>query len=574
MKRFIGTITSKRNSSLGGLGAAQPNDAPEVAVLKDVVQFCENSNTNENDYLSLPTIVEAAESSPSAAKVAANQIQKYISKPATSHPQRQYNAIMLIRILADNPGPSFTRNLDARFTACVKVLLRDGRDMNVAQILRETLEMLSTTKTDDSNLSGLIQMWNREKEKFEKTYGYPPFGIPPAQPLQAPGPHAGQRQDYFSRQHRLRGLPPPGELAARVNEANESAKLLQQMLMSTPVSEFYNNDMLMEFATRCQSASRSVQGYINSSNPAPDEDTMLTLIETNDKISVALSRYNRAALEARKAGFKSPSELAEPGQYLIDHIPDHSQNNNRGQHQNPDYRSGQPSLQTTGPLPVGDTGPEPVQPKKQRYIPRLSMPRMPKKLSKTSPSQAPVLNDETKPTLYTPPAHTANAERTPASPPVSPPETYANNMASKHSCEAHDSYANGASQLINSNSSNHHADTSNMNHLPHTTIAPPISWEYNPNEFQVENPFADKFATDANSGTDSNRVSRIVEHDGTDAATTADHDELNQSAKRGRYYSQDCSLFDNTKQTPSEALALAPGSNHENKPTNHPSAHI
>ncbi|EEQ33775.1 conserved hypothetical protein [Microsporum canis CBS 113480] len=511
MKRFIGTITT-----LGGLGAAQPNDAPEVAVLKAV----------ENDYLSLPTIVEAAESSPAAAKVAANQIQKYISKPATSHPQRQYNAIMLIRILADNPGPSFTRNLDARFTACVKVLLRDGRDMNVAQILRETLEMLSTTKADDSNLSGLIQMWNREKEKFEKTYGYPPFGIPPA-----------------------------------------------QMLMSTPVSEFYNNDMLMEFATRCQSASRSVQGYINSSNPAPDEDTMLTLIETNDKISVALSRYNRAALEARKAGFKSPSELAEPGQYLIDHIPDHNQNNNRGQHQNPDYRSGQPSLQTTGPLPVGDTGPEPVQPKKQRYIPRLSMPRMPKKLSKTSPSQAPVQNEETKPTLYTPPAHTANAERTPASPPVSPPETYANNMASKHSCEAHDSYANGTSQLINSNSSNHHADTSNMNHLPHTTIAPPISWEYNPNEFQVENPFADKFATDANSGTDSNRVSRIVEHDGTDAATTADHDELNQSAKRGRYYSQDFNLFDNTKQTPSEALALAPGSNHENKPTNHPSAH-
>lgn len=88
---------------------------------------------------------------------------------------------MLIRILADNPGPSFTCNLDARFTSSVKFLLRDGRDMNVAQILRETLETLSTTKANDGNLSGLIQMWTKEKEKFERTYGYPPFGTPPVQ---------------------------------------------------------------------------------------------------------------------------------------------------------------------------------------------------------------------------------------------------------------------------------------------------------------------------------------------------------------------------------------------------------
>jgi hypothetical protein len=49
---------------------------------------------------------------------------------------------MLIRILADNPGKTFTRNLDAKFVVTVKELLRDGRDMSVQQILRETLDTL------------------------------------------------------------------------------------------------------------------------------------------------------------------------------------------------------------------------------------------------------------------------------------------------------------------------------------------------------------------------------------------------------------------------------------------------
>lgn len=51
---------------------------------------------------------------------------------------------------------------------------------------------------------------------------------------------------------------------------------------------------------RCQSASGSIQGYINCDNPAPDEDTLLTLIETNDQLSVALSKYQRGILNARK----------------------------------------------------------------------------------------------------------------------------------------------------------------------------------------------------------------------------------------------------------------------------------
>lgn len=52
---------------------------------------------------------------------------------------------------------------------------------------------------------------------------------------------------------------------------------------------------------RCQSASSSMQAYINADNPAPDEDTLLTLIETNDQLSVALSKYQRGILNARIA---------------------------------------------------------------------------------------------------------------------------------------------------------------------------------------------------------------------------------------------------------------------------------
>lgn len=62
-----------------------------------------------------------------------------------------------------------------------------------------------------------------------------------------------------------------------------------------------NNDLMKEFSERCQSASRSLQGYINADDPAPDDDTLLTLIETNDQLTLAISKYQRAVLQARKA---------------------------------------------------------------------------------------------------------------------------------------------------------------------------------------------------------------------------------------------------------------------------------
>lgn len=78
-----------------------------------------------------------------------------------------------------------------------------------------------------------------------------------------------------------------------------------------------DNELIKEFVDRCRSASRTLQTFIHASNPPPDEDTLQTLIETNDEVSVALSQQQRAMLKARKArgsapasGVNSPSPAA------------------------------------------------------------------------------------------------------------------------------------------------------------------------------------------------------------------------------------------------------------------------
>ena len=53
-----------------------------------------------------------------------------------------------------------------------------------------------------------------------------------------------------------------------------------------------------------------MQQYIHSDNPAPDEDTLLTLIETNDQLATAMSRHQRALLQARRlTGAAAPSPV-------------------------------------------------------------------------------------------------------------------------------------------------------------------------------------------------------------------------------------------------------------------------
>ena len=273
--------------------------------------------------LHLPVIVEAAESSPRAASEAALRIRKFLSKDNFQRAYVQYNAIMLVRILADNPGKSFTKNIDQKFVSTVKELLRDGRDMSVQQILRETLDSFEEQKASDETLALLTEMWKKEKTKTGKQFAVrvedprrgPSYQHTSQQPLQPnmmahSNPSNQNQQNYFARNHRPRGLPPPAELAQRVEEAKTSAKLLSQFVQSTPPNEILGNGLIKEFVERCQSATRSMQDYIHSDNPAPDEDTLLTLIETNDQLATAVSKHQRALLQARRATGTSPMSTA------------------------------------------------------------------------------------------------------------------------------------------------------------------------------------------------------------------------------------------------------------------------
>jgi hypothetical protein len=239
----------------------------------------------------------------------------------------RYNAIMLTRILTDNPAKAFTQNFDSKFIATTKELLRDGKDMSVQQILRETLDYLEMEKLkENDSLVPIVDMWRKEKTKKygpsssvsnpDVMRGHPLTKPQPGpRTMRAPpfDPRAQPNPNYYARPHKQRGLPAPDELAARIEEAKTTARLLLQTIQSTPTSELLSNDLVKEFAERAQSAQRSIQGYMNSDNPHPDEDTMMTLIETSDQLNIAMSKHQRAVLQARKTmGLSTPNTQSPP----------------------------------------------------------------------------------------------------------------------------------------------------------------------------------------------------------------------------------------------------------------------
>jgi hypothetical protein len=85
---------------------------------------------------------------------------------------------MLIRILADNPGKTFTRNIDSKFVQTIKELLRVGRDPSVQQLLMETLDIFQREKHNDEGLAMVNEMWKKEHERMVKIYVGPT--LPPS----------------------------------------------------------------------------------------------------------------------------------------------------------------------------------------------------------------------------------------------------------------------------------------------------------------------------------------------------------------------------------------------------------
>ncbi|BCR93325.1 uncharacterized protein AKAW2_10371A [Aspergillus luchuensis] len=356
MKRLFNSFS--RRSSPARDSPSYPEDSPEGIILREVTAFCESgpNSANGDEFVHLPAIVESAESSPNAAREAALRISKLLSNPAKARSNVQYNAIMLMRILIDNPGHTFSRNIDAKFVATVKDLFRNGRDMNVHSFLRDTLDSLEMQRAWDEDLALLLGMWSKEKEKYApKNTGNPGLTQPLVQPYR-------QTPNYFNNapnQNQHGGLPQPEELSARISEAKTSAKLLIQFVQSTPPAEMLENELIKEFSDRCRTASRFIQNYIHATNPAPDEDTLVTLIEANDELSVALSKHQHALLQARRAQGQSGSQSPASS----------SQASSSG------------AVQPPAPAAAGGASAPPVPPRNQTQSP----------LSSGSSSTAPVL---------------------------------------------------------------------------------------------------------------------------------------------------------------------------------------
>lgn len=135
---------------------------------------------------------------------------------------------------------------------------------------------------------------------MQQGYGFPPQG-------------QTHSANYFARAHTNNRLPSPVELANRLEEARTSANLLTQLVANTPSTEVLENDLVKEFADRCLSASRSIQGYMVADNPAPDNETMEAMIDVNEELQQALNNQKRAILSARKElGIDARSQDASP----------------------------------------------------------------------------------------------------------------------------------------------------------------------------------------------------------------------------------------------------------------------
>lgn len=339
MKKFIGSIKrttkdARSKSDSNNASFQQPTaaslpqgDHPEAVVVREAFAFCEagapGSASAGDEYLHLPAIVDACESSPSAAREAASSVQRYLSKQNFHRGYAQYNAVMLMRILTDNPGHNFTQYFDKSFVSTVKALLRECKDSSVQQIMRETLDYFEAEKLKaNDSLTLLVEMWRKEKGGSARMYSSN-VGIDGTTVLETDFAHTDQapRHSYTYAaapgvphgSRPPRSLPPPDELAARIEEAKTSARLLVQMVQSTPPTEMLGNDLIKEFAERARQANKSVTQYMACENPAPDEHTMLTLIETSEQLSIAMTKHQRAVLNARKAtGLSSTGTSPQP----------------------------------------------------------------------------------------------------------------------------------------------------------------------------------------------------------------------------------------------------------------------
>jgi len=293
LKRVLTSLKSTSISTPSSSSTTYPDGSPEATLQTHLQSFLSPQTPRGDEVAYLPTIVESVESSPTAAILAVSILRKNLS-PSTP-PHSSYNAVMLLRILSDHPGSSFTRHFagDPKFVGSVKELIRKGKDPGVWGILRETLLHFEAREGELEGLEGLMVMWRKEKSLIETTVKKkaPSAALTPV-PALAPSssPSASQQPPPPL----PRRIPPPDELSARISEAESSAKLLEQVTLSSPPHEVAEDPLVKEFAERCRLAEGSVRKYIEAAEAEGlDVDTLATLLEVHEKIVKAREMWIR-----------------------------------------------------------------------------------------------------------------------------------------------------------------------------------------------------------------------------------------------------------------------------------------
>ena len=318
-------------ASMAGEGVA--NETPEAAAARLVRAFCMSDvNDAGAEVALLPSIVEAAESSPQAATECARYIRKFMHRDYWARPNFVYNAIMLMRILVENPGMTFTRNMDKKFVDAVRDVLRGCEHAHVVHFLVEALQELEAKSAADEGIGRMVEMWRKEKAKSKSAYGPAPsqqaqparsgFWQRPQpawhqQPQQMPVPMQQQSAPPTTRTERRHGssatLPKPRELRKRLDEAKTTAGVLADIVNTTTSSGLLKHDLADDLVSRCRRAAGQVLEYLDTKDPFPDNQEMAALLSTHEVLQQTLRHYYGAVLEARKAVNVGETRRAEDG---------------------------------------------------------------------------------------------------------------------------------------------------------------------------------------------------------------------------------------------------------------------
>ncbi|CAK7204277.1 hypothetical protein SEUCBS139899_007032 [Sporothrix eucalyptigena] len=336
----IAATTGSGNGPASISGDNVDNETPEAAAQRLVRTFCMSEVDEAGAEVALlPSIVEAAESSPQAAAECARYIRKFMYKDYWSRPNFVYNAIMLMRILVENPGLTFTRNMDKKFVDTVRDLLRGCQHAHIVHFLIETLQDFESKGAVDEGIGRLVEMWQKEKAKSKSAYSgqsqqqsggqggrgglwqrpQPQMWIPPpGQGYGGPGSynngpgHANQggfigpgystsRGPYERGHSSAATLPKPRELRKRLDEAKTTAGVLADVVNTTTPAVLLKHDLADDLSARCRRATNQVLEYMNTRDPIPDNHEMAALLATHEVLEQTLHHYHRAVLEARKS---------------------------------------------------------------------------------------------------------------------------------------------------------------------------------------------------------------------------------------------------------------------------------